>query len=91
MTAPATAKEVAAWKLKELNEQDLLYQEVAAYEILDRFGEHFTYYNENGNLAIDKTVLAAFRHITGDDVVWCRSERYWRRREEGDLPGRQQP
>ena len=91
MTAPATAKDIAAWMLSELNEQDLLYQEVAAYEILDRFGEHFTYYNENGNLAIDKTVLAAFRDITGDDVVWSRSERCWQRREEGDLPGRQQP
>ena len=60
------------------------------YEIARRFGEEFTYHNENGNLAIDRRVLKAFRKLTGDSVVWERGERLWRRREGYDQVGRQQ-
>jgi hypothetical protein len=91
MSEETTPSDVAQWMLSELNASDLLYQEAAAYQILDRFGEEFTYFNANGNIAISKPVLAAFNNLTGDDVVWSRSARFWRKREEHDLPGRQQP
>lgn len=85
-----SADDVAQWMLTALNAQGgYLAQEDAAYEIQRRFGEQFTYYNENGNPAIRRDVLAAFRKMTEKSVVWMRSERAWRRRETGDPAGRQ--
>lgn len=87
----ASAQDIAAWMLAELHRDGTLYQEVVVYQIAERFGDQHTYHNANGNLAINPDILSAFRKLSGDDVVWSRSERYWRRRQEGDLPGRQQP
>jgi hypothetical protein len=87
----ATADTVAAWMAKELDKQDgVLYQADAASQIADLFGERFIYENDSGNACIDKQVLAAFGKLTGDSVVWSRSERLWRRRESGDEVTRQQ-
>jgi putative transposase len=58
--------------------------------IAEQFGDTFVYTNENGSLSIDKKVLAAFRKLTGDSVVWQRAGRLWRMREPSDEPGRQQ-
>ncbi len=91
MTAQVTTEDVAAWMLSELDRQSLLYQEIVVYDIAQRFGDQFTYVNRNGNLAITKNVLDAFRKLSGDDVVWVRRNRYWRRREPEDEPGRMQP
>lgn len=85
-----TVDDVAEWMLEELEESDYLYQEVVAAEILDRFGEEFVYYNQNGNLAISREVLARFRELTEETVVWDRSERLWRWREDRDPPDRRQ-
>lgn len=82
-----TAADVARWMFGELERDGWLEQEVAVTEILDRFGEEFTYTNENGNLAIDRVVLKEFRKLTKDSAVWVRSDRAWRRREEDDVPG----
>lgn len=87
----ATADTVADWMLKELEKQEgVLHQAEAAPQIADLFGERFIYENDSGNACIDKQVLAAFRKLTGDSVVWNRGERLWRRRELGDEPTRQQ-
>lgn len=90
MTGALAAREVAEWMLKQLDEQVYLYQESVVYDIYAKFGEEFIYYNENGNLAIDRAVLKEFKKLSGDEVVWCRGDRYWRRRELGDEPGRLQ-
>lgn len=84
----ADEADVAAWMVDELDKSGLLYQEVAVYEIADRFGEEFTYYNESGNPAISRKVLREFRKRT-PNVVWERGERCWRARTEGDPEGRQ--
>jgi len=84
------AASVAAWMLAELRREGALYQESAVSDIEDRFGDRFVYDNENGNRAIGKDVLAAFRKLSGDIVVWHRGERYWRLREAGDDPSRRQ-
>jgi predicted phage-related endonuclease len=76
--------------LAELGRDGTLYQEVAASEIEKRFGQDFTPTNENGNLSIRRDVLAAFRKLTDETVVWERDERMWRKREGFDSPGRQQ-
>ena len=76
--------------LAKLNRDGKLYQETIVYEISTKFGERFTFINENGNLAIGKTVLTAFRSISEDSVVWDRGDKAWRNRESFDQPGRQQ-
>jgi Family of unknown function (DUF6953) len=91
MTAGASPEGVAAWMLGELRRQGVLHQDEAVGEIEQRFGQAFTYCNANGNPGISRTVLAIFRKLSGDDVVWTRSERCWRPREAWDLPGREQP
>jgi hypothetical protein len=89
-TAPATATDVAAFMVEQIPREHYLYQETVVYQILETFGDDFVYNNENGNLAIGKNVLAAFRKLTGDDVVWERGSRMWRRREQFDQTGRRQ-
>ena len=90
MTTAQTPEFVANWMLSQIEKAGDLYQDDAVSEIFDRFGDQFTHENENGNLAIAKPVLAAFRKITKDSVVWERGERRWRKRELSDEPGRQQ-
>ena len=80
-----TAKDVAEYMKKQLDQQKYLYQEVIVYEIEAKFGSDFVYINENGNLAIGRNVLKEFRKIT-PNVVWERGERCWRLREEYDEP-----
>ena len=64
-----TARDVAKWMLTELHEHDFLDQESTVYKIRKQFGSDFLYVNANGNHAIDKAVLKAFRDMTGDVVV----------------------
>lgn len=83
-----TAANVAEWMVEELRRVRFLYQDVVVTQIRERFGDEFAYINENGNAAIDRAILAEFRKLTGDDVVWERGERLWRFRESYDPPGR---
>jgi hypothetical protein len=85
-----TPTDVAIWMLSELKRDGTLYQEVAASEIEKRFGQAFTPINENGNYSIRRDVLAAFRKLTDNTVIWERGERMWRKRQGYDSPGRQQ-
>ena len=85
-----TASDVAAWMMQEVERDGILYQESAVGDIEKRFGEQFVYVNDSGNAAISKDILAEFRKVSGDDIVWERGERCWRKRERQDDPGRQQ-
>lgn len=76
--------------IEELERVSFLHQETVVFDIASKFGEEFTYINENGNQAIRRDVLAAFRRLSGDSVIWERGERMWRKRQGYDLPGRQQ-
>ena len=87
----ATPATVAAWMLKEFEAQDgVLEQDVAVTQIVDLFGDCFVCESDSGSRCISKKVLAAFRKLTGDDVVWSFSDQLWRRREFGDEPTRKQ-
>jgi len=86
----ATSRDVAEWMLDQFNRSGELYQDDAVYGIESKFGREFTHENEYGNVAIDRNVLKEFRKLTGDDVVWERRERFWRKREQDDEPGRLQ-
>ena len=87
MKPKQTATQVAVWMLKELKRQGKLHQNTVVYEIAEKFGGQFTY-DKDGNLAIRIDVLAAFRKLTKDSVVWVREDSYWRMREPHDGPGR---
>lgn len=90
MNAPHTAESVARWMLSEIEKHGELYQASAVADISGTFGDDFTTENDRGNMAIAKPVLAAFRKLTSDTVVWDRNERMWRKREPSDDPSRQQ-
>jgi hypothetical protein len=85
-----TPADVAKWMLAELDRDRALYQEDAVWTIRQTFGESFICENQNGNLAITKDVLSEFRKLTEGSVVWVKSDRYWRRREDHDGVGRNQ-
>jgi hypothetical protein len=76
--------------LGEVQRAKYLEQRVAAAEIEQRFGAAFVYVNLSGGQSIDRDVLAEFRKLTDDTVVWSRSEMAWRVREQFDEPGRRQ-
>lgn len=86
----ATPEGIAQWMLGLIEQDKRLYQADAVREIAERFGDEFTYLNDNGNPAIDKRILRAFRKVSGDTVVWERWDFSWRKRETGDAPGRKQ-
>jgi hypothetical protein len=86
----ATIDEVVRWMQSEVLSRRSLDQERASHLIRKLFGDEFTYRNKNENWAIRKDVLAAFRALTGDSVIWDRSYREWRQRRPTDKPGRQQ-
>jgi hypothetical protein len=88
--ADYTPQDVAAWMLEEVNREGQLYQSEAVDEIEGRFGDEFVYENDNGNPAIARKVLAAFRKLTEETVVWDRWDFCWRLRDESDDPGRKQ-
>ena len=83
-----TALEAARLMKSMLDENGQLYQSEAADELAQN-DNRLADYDDEGNLCIDKAVLAEFRKIT-PDVVYVRSDKMWRPREDYDLPGRQQ-
>jgi Family of unknown function (DUF6953) len=91
----ATPKDVAAWMLAQLDENDELLQVDAVAEIQRLFGHEFVYIGDNGEMAIDRRVLYQFRKLSGNGVVWVTehhgvywSGAHWRKRCPGDSPGR---
>lgn len=85
-----TAGDVARWMADQIAEHGLLDQAAAAETIGRTFGTAFAYENGNGTWAIARPVLAAFRKLTADTVVWERSAQLWRHRMPSDPPGRRQ-
>ena len=86
----STPEDVARWMLTEMQKKGDLYQADAADGIAKRFGEEFAHENDQGYTVINERVLKAFRQMTGDSVVWPRSDKYWSFREETDEQGRMQ-
>ena len=84
-----TIDEAAEWMLGELRRAKFLDQETAVYKLV-RLEKGLTYYNAAGNLAIDSKVMAAFKSLLPDDIVWSLGQRHWRFRQKHDKPGRMQ-
>lgn len=86
---------VAEWMLARLGDDDTLVQQAAAYDIHALFGEVFVRRDANGDLGIARSVLAQFRKLSGDSIVWVAVQGdwlagYWRKREVRDGEGRRQ-
>jgi len=90
MGKEVAAQDVAQWMLEQVEKYGELYQWDAVSSIIEIFGEEFSYVNDNGNDAISPKVLAAFRKLSGNKVVWERSERLWRERTDWDEDSRSQ-
>jgi len=73
------AADIAEWMMEQIRERGrkASYQEAIVRGIRETFGEEWSYYNVNGNLAIDKAVLKEFNKQKTPDVLWDRSSRYW--------------
>ncbi|MBK3639448.1 hypothetical protein [Streptomyces sp. MBT33] len=86
------AQAAAQWMLAQITDSRSheLFQSDAAEHIRKNFAEGLTYTNDNGNLAVDKRVLKAFREISEGTVIWERGARYWRLRNERDPQGTRQ-
>lgn len=82
--------QAAQWMFDQIEQCQFLDQGFAAGEIRRRFDKELVYTNDNGNWAISPEVLKRFRKLTGDDVIWERGSRMWRKRKQYDKPGRQQ-
>ena len=90
MSQMHTPASVARWMLEQIEKHGELDQASAVADISGLFGDTFFVENDSGNLAISKEVLASFRKLTAESVVWDRYQRLWRKREPSDEPGRQQ-
>lgn len=84
-----TSTQIAQWMLDEYNRHGArLDQSHAAHNIQRLFGREHLYQNQNGNWAIKKPILDAFRKLTPEGVVWSRSSQEWRKRQSYDPPGK---
>lgn len=84
-----TAEQVAIWMKKILDRDGCLYQEDVVDMLVREQQEGFLVENADGNLALNRTVLALFLSLTRETVVWVKPERYWRWRVTEDESSRE--
>ena len=92
-TAMATPAEIARLLARILEEEGVLEHDAAAGRIWMEFhgdADEFLTLSPYGNWKIRPDVLAEFKSLTGDSVVWSNGHRVWRRRQDSDRPGRSQ-
>ncbi|OIT16365.1 hypothetical protein BL243_11195 [Ralstonia solanacearum] len=82
------ADAVARWMLAQIEREECLYQDDVVDYLVRAKREDLLTENADGNQALGKDVLAAFRKLTGTTVVWVKPDRYWRLRVKEDEPGR---
>lgn len=83
-----TPADVASWMQEKLTKEDCLYQEDVVDYLVKLEREDFLVENSDGNLSLAKIVLAAFRKLNDESVVWVKSGKYWRFRVAEDEPSR---
>ena len=82
------ADSVAKWMLSEIERDACVYQDDVVDHIVKAGHEELLTENADGNQVLGKGLLAAFRKLTPDNVVWVKPDRYWRFRVTEDEPGR---
>lgn len=82
-----SANEIAEWLINRIrdNGRNRTYQQSAVEDLRSTFGDEWSYENHNGNWAISKAVLKAFRPLKDDHVIWDRSDQSWRVVDDKEL------
>ena len=81
--------QVVSWMLERQSQEECIYQDEVVDYLLRSDNEEHLRENADGNLSLSTKVLAAFKKETSMNVVWVRSDRYWRYRVDEDEPGRE--
>lgn len=79
---------IASWMFDQIHHEGCMYQDDVVDHLVKAKREDLLTENADGNLVIGKAVLAAFRKLTPENVVWVKPDRYWRFRVAEDEPGR---
>ncbi|WP_101492154.1 DUF6953 family protein [Variovorax sp. RO1] len=86
-----TPEDLAQWMYARLVDQECVYQDESVDHALYPDGHDALYkVTDDGNIHLAKEVLAAFRKLDDENVVWVKPDRYWRWRCDTDEPGREQ-
>ncbi len=80
---------VAEWMVSELNRQGCLYQDDVDDRLVKTKHEDLLRENAEGSLVVGTKLLKEFRKLTEKDVVWVRTDFYWRFRVAEDDAGRE--
>lgn len=83
-----TPETVAAWMLLQIKREGCIYQDDVVDYLVKSKREDLLTENADGNQALGKPVLSAFRKLTEETVVWVKPDRYWRWRVTEDEAGR---
>lgn len=83
------AATIARWMLAQIEQETCVYQDNVVDYIINARREDFLIENADGNQVIGKEILAAFRQLTVNTVVWVKPDRYWRFRVPEDELGRE--
>ena len=66
-----------------------LYQQDVVDHLIKSGNEQLLKENADGNQALALKIINKFRADSGEDVVWVRSDKYWRYRVPEDEDGRE--
>lgn len=83
--------DAAKWMLVQLERDGCIYQDDVVDYLVKSKADTLLRENSDGNLVVDRALLAAFKRITETTVVWVKPDRYWRWRVKEDEPGRDAP
>jgi hypothetical protein len=83
------ANAAAKWMLIQLEVHGCIYQDDVVDFLVKSGAEDLLRENADGNLAVGREVLSAFKAITETTVVWVKPDFYWRWRVTEDEPGRE--
>lgn len=81
--------DVVDWMLKKLSKDGCLYQDDVVDCLVKSNQGNKLKENADGNLVLNTSLLNAFKKATINDVVWVKSDRYWRYRVAEDEEGRE--
>jgi hypothetical protein len=79
----------ARWMQSEIDRCGCLYQDDVVDYLVKSGQEDLLRENADGNLAVAKPLLDAFRKLNEQTVVWVKSDFYWRLRVTEDEPSRE--
>lgn len=75
--------------MSKLNKDKCLYQQEVVDYLVKGDQELQLKENADGNQALSAKVINKFRVDSGNDVVWVKTDRYWRYRVHEDEDGRE--